>query len=548
MVTPKETIDINPQFQTVLELLENTKKNIFVTGKAGTGKSTLLRYWRDRTKKNVVTLAPTGVAALNVQGQTIHSFFRFKPDVTIDKIRPLEKGDDGIGVYKKIDTIIIDEISMVRADLLDCIDTFLRLNGPQKYLAFGGVQMVFIGDLYQLPPVVKRDQEEMFRTKYDTPYFFSAHVFHHAQTQLFHLGDIATFERAELETIYRQKDRSFVDILNAIRTNAVEQKHLDALSARWDSFFIPEPDDFWITLTTTNAAASSVNEGYIAQLRGKVWNYGATISGDISEEYFPTDRDLQIKKNAQVMFVNNDREGRWVNGSIGHVVDIEEDPDSGKDMVMVQLQNGETVPVLPNTWEVFTWKYDKAEKKLLTETTGMFTQYPLRLAWAITIHKSQGKTFDRVIIDLGSGAFVSGQLYVALSRCKTLEGIVLTRQVQKKDVMMDRRVVQFMSGQVVEVSPSEQRQYIERPMMQGDLTLTNDEIKRIIQEAIIAGKSVRFTYQASDKQTKRHIAPTYVGELQYNGKSYLGVEGMCHWLKETRSFRLDKIIDILIGD
>lgn len=534
---------LNEQLESTLNLLEGTHKHVFITGKAGTGKSTLLRYWRDRTKKNVVVLAPTGVAALNVQGQTIHSFFRFKPDITVEKIRPLEKGDDGIGVYRKIETLVIDEISMVRADLLDCIDTFLRLNGPQKYLAFGGVQMVFIGDLYQLPPVVKRDQDEIFRTHYESPYFFSAHVFDPKQRQLFHLDTAPVFERIELETIFRQKDRSFIDVLNAIRTNVVETPHLDLLGSRWDSFFIPHPDEYWITLTTTNAAAQSINEGYVEQLRGKAYEYRATLSGDIGSEYFPTEELLRIKEGAQVMFVNNDRDGRWVNGTIGQVARVEEDQETGLDAIIVELSDGEEVSVLPNAWEVFRWTYDKQDKKLLSEISGMFTQYPLRLAWAITIHKSQGKTFDRVIIDMGNGAFVPGQLYVALSRCKTLDGIVLTRQVKRKDVMMDDRVVRFMNGE--EVISQEKMTVDDRKIKKtGEEYQSIDGIKEIIQQAIVEGKTINLTYQSSEKQSKRQIIPSYVGELEYNGKRYIGVEGYCLWLKDVRSFRLDKILSV----
>lgn len=532
---------LNTQLQEALHILEQTHQHIFLTGKAGTGKSTLLRYWREHTKKNIVVLAPTGVAALNVQGTTIHSFFRFKPDITVDKIRPLEKGDDGIGIYKNIDAVVIDEISMVRADLLDCIDTFLRLNGPQKYLPFGGVQMIFIGDLYQLPPVVKRDQEEIFRTHYDSPYFFSAHVFNPKEQKLFSLGDAPTFERIELDTIFRQKDTQFIDVLNAIRTDDVAQQHLDALSTRWDSFFIPDPDQYWITLTTTNAAAQSINDGYIEQLKGKVYEYRATMSGDVSSEYFPTEEILRIKEGAQVMFVNNDRDGKWVNGTIGQVTGVQEDSDTGMDAILVELPNGEEVAVLPNAWEVFRWTFDSDEKKLVSETSGTFTQYPLRLAWAITIHKSQGKTFDRVVIDMGRGAFVPGQLYVALSRCKTLSGIVLTRRINKKDVMMDRRVVAFMNGEEIvrEEAPSMQH-------IQKNQAADTKSTKELIQQAIIEGKTISLVYQSPDKQTKRQIIPSFVGALEYNGRSFEGVEGYCLWLKEVRSFRLDKIISITI--
>ena len=253
----KETpsIEINEQFHRALEIMEDTSKNVFITGRAGTGKSTLLEYFRSFTSKKVAVLAPTGVAAVNVKGQTIHSFFKFKPDVTVEKIKKLRK-DDKASVYKKLDAIVIDEVSMVRADLLDCVDTFLRLNGPDKTDPFGGIQMIFVGDLYQLPPVVKGEERAIFSSLYDTPYFFSAHVF----TKL-------KMEFVELEKVYRQHDEHFISLLNAIRNNSITEESLELLNRRYIPEYEPDPDDFFVYLTTTNDLAERINSRQLEKLQ-----------------------------------------------------------------------------------------------------------------------------------------------------------------------------------------------------------------------------------------------------------------------------------------
>jgi len=269
-------IDFNSQFQRALDIMEKTRKNVFITGRAGTGKSTLLNYFCDQTAKKAVILAPTGVAAVNVGGQTIHSFFGFKPDVTPSSIRRKVK-DEKKNLYKKLETIVIDEISMARADLLDCVDKFLRLNGPTEKLPFGGIQMIFIGDLYQLPPVVSGGEKEIFRGHYSTPYFFGAKVF-----------DELDMEFVELEKIYRQKDGEFIRLLNAIRNRSVTDDDLTLLNRRVDPEFSAPPDNFFICLTSTNEQANRINDEQIARLKGKTYTFHGLVEGDFGKEYLPT--------------------------------------------------------------------------------------------------------------------------------------------------------------------------------------------------------------------------------------------------------------------
>jgi hypothetical protein len=423
-------LEINKEFRAALNLLENTSQNIFITGEAGTGKSTLLEYFRAITEKNVAVLAPTGVAALNVKGQTIHSFFHFKPDITVEKVRPM--GHFGSGMYKAIDTIIIDEISMVRADLLDCVDRFMRLNGRDSSRPFGGVQMAFIGDLYQLPPVVTDDEEEIFKTHYKSQYFFDSHSFKNLP-----------FELIELEKHYRQTDKHFIELLNSIRNNSATSEHIKAINTKFNPFFNPGDSSIYITLTTTNKLADMINNEHLSRIKKREYIYNALIKGDFNKKVLPADEVLSIKEGSQIMMLNNDKQKRWVNGSIGKIISIE-GYDDEKDCIKVELVDGPTVEVEPNTWELFKFSYDVATKKLRSDKTGSFTQYPMMLAWAVTIHKSQGKTFDKVIIDIGDGTFAHGQLYVALSRCRTLDGIVLKKRIDKKHILMDERISSFL--------------------------------------------------------------------------------------------------------
>ncbi len=427
-------IELNSRFKKALDLMEHTSKSVFVTGRAGTGKSTLLRYFRQHTSKDVIVLASTGVAALNVGGETIHSFFGFKPDITLDKIKRL-KGAKARS-FKSINTIIIDEVSMVRADLLDCVDSFLRLNGRDPYAPFGGMQMILIGDLYQLPPVVSFKEKEFFSRRYAGPYFFDADAFENFE-----------MEFVELEKIYRQKSQDFISILNSIRNNSVGMKELSVLNSRVDKEFEKTSEsERIISLVTTNKAAYEINKAHLSRLTGSEYIYTSDIDGKFSRQAYPTDEDLFLKIGAQIMLLNNDSLGRWVNGSIGEIVNIARDLKGGRDKIMVMLSNGNLVEVLPFTWELFHFKFDDKTNKIDSETIGSFRQYPLKLAWAITIHKSQGKTFDKVILDLGPRAFAAGQVYVALSRCVSLEGISLVRAIRKSDIIIDRRIAGFLAG------------------------------------------------------------------------------------------------------
>ncbi len=462
---PIPSIDLagNPKFRQALELLEKTNNNIFLTGEAGTGKSTLLQYFRRTTSKNVVVLAPTGVAALNVEGQTVHSFCGFGPDITLQKVKRLVPYSPKRALLQKLDTIIIDEISMVRADLLDCVDKFLRLNGKNFEAPFGGIQMVFVGDLYQLPPVEKDFVAgDSVTTLYNSPYFFDAKAF-----------GTTPFTYMQLDHIYRQQDLLFIEVLNAVRNNAASQAHLETLNQRAQTenqkFTFQK---FAIYLTPTNARAKQVNNFFLERLSTTMQTYQGTAFGTFEEKELPTDLDLQVKVGAQVMMLNNDQRKRWVNGTMGRIVGTknvplapvefsadeeefqddfptvsEEDqgPPSTSEAIVVELETGETLYVTPHTWEMYQFTLDKQTQKIDSKVTGTFTQYPFKLAWAVTIHKAQGKTFDKVYIDLSTGTFAHGQLYVALSRCRTLQGIYLKRPIVQEDIILDPRIATFLN-------------------------------------------------------------------------------------------------------
>ncbi len=425
-------LDFNEEFASAFEALENTGQHMYITGKAGTGKSTLLQYFREKTSKNVAVLAPTGVAAINIKGQTIHSFFGFKPDVTPESVGDIPVRKRKRKMYRELGAVIIDEVSMVRADLMDCVDIFLRLYGPDFDRPFGGIQMIFFGDLFQLPPVVGRGEEDIFKTHYPTPYFFSAKVF-----------ESLDFKIMRLNKIYRQKDEHFIRLLNAVRDDSVEHHHWEALNRRFKPDHQFSPEDFYIVLTTTNALAEKVNNQRLQGLSGFPKIYQGAVSGEFERKSLPTPEVLELKSGAQVMMLNNDPEKRWVNGSLGKILRIVVDTE-GDDVVMVELENGTQVDVKKHTWEIYQYYFDEVNNSLGSKVMGYFTQYPLKLAWAVTIHKSQGQTFERVIIDVGWGTFSHGQMYVALSRCTTLEGIVLKQPLTQRHILMDDRVLQFM--------------------------------------------------------------------------------------------------------
>ncbi|GEM_PF-929989 len=428
--TPEAKIELTDEFAKAFDLMENTNQCVFITGKAGTGKSTLLQYFKEETDKDFVVLAPTGVAALNVGGATLHSFFRLPPrPIHPDEIKSLSSKSRR-KIYQSVDIIIIDEVSMVRADMMDVIDRFMRLNGKNSHLPFGGVQMIFIGDLFQLPPVVSSEEEaKLFSTTYQSPFFFSAKVF-----------DELGMKIVELTKVYRQKQQAFVELLNSIRNNQIGINDIQRINQRYQPQFESNLNEYYITLTTTNKIAAQINAAHLERLTTRQHHFEGEIQGKFDKGTFPTDLRLSLKEGAQVMFVKNDSDGRWVNGTLGRIKKIQ------KDQIRVETADKNTYTVKPVKWEIANYQFDEKTHKLTTEVIGSFKQYPLRLAWGMTIHKSQGKQFDKVIIDLGWGTFAHGQLYVALSRCKTLEGLVLKTKVRPKDVIVDQRVVVFFSS------------------------------------------------------------------------------------------------------
>lgn len=509
-----KNIEINPQFEKALHLMENTTRNVFVTGKAGTGKSTLLEYFRSITSKNIVVLAPTGVAAVNVSGQTIHSFFGFRPDVTIHKARR-EAGKNTLTIYQNLDAIVIDEISMVRSDLLDCVDQFMRIKGKAFGEPFGGTQIILIGDLYQIPPVVKGHERTVFEDYYDSEYFFDSSVY----------GEIE-IEHLELEKIYRQTDQDFIALLNKIRNKTLAENDLDFLNQKVIDSLTKLPQNA-IYLTTTNAMADELNEVELQKLPGHASVFEADLKGEIDKKSFPAEELLRLKEDAQVMLLNNDSEGRWINGTLGRIVRI------GKKSLEVELSNGKIEEVKPFKWDVFRFYWDQDARIVAADNVGSFKQYPLKLAWAITIHKSQGKTFDNVVIDLGRGAFASGQLYVALSRCRSLNGIYLKRAVRESDVRVDYRVVNHITGR--QYSLSEEK-------------LPLDDKVAIIKDAVEKQAELQIVYlKNTDQKTERTIRPISVGMMKYSGKNYLGLTAYCCMRQETRNFRVDRILEIKSG-
>ncbi len=415
--------NITPEFSAAFELLENSSQNVFLTGKAGTGKSTFLQYFRRNSLKKIAVVAPTGVAALNVSGQTIHSFFRLKPAfVKVAELKPIRNR-----VLKELELLIIDEISMVRADIFDGIDHSLRI-ARKNNQPFGGVQICVIGDLFQLPPVVSNDEKQFFAQHYRSPFFFASHAY----------GE-ADFRIIQFNTIHRQNDAEFIHILNAIRSGACGEQELQTLNARLVPRATPAPST--LVLTATNALAENINNTKLRDIAGNKIVYEGELKGEfgMKDARLPAPEQLALKVGAQVMFVKNDSEGRWVNGTIGMVETLEDD------LITVSVR-GIVHDVEREKWKNIGYEFSEEQEKIIEKPLGTYTQFPLMLAWAITIHKSQGKTLERVIIDLGSGAFAAGQLYVALSRCKTLAGIALKQAVTQADIRCDGEVLAFMNG------------------------------------------------------------------------------------------------------
>lgn len=411
--------------QAVFDLIEKTREHVFVTGRAGTGKSTLLNHLAWNTEKQLVISAPTGVAALNVGGQTIHSLFRLPIGVIAD--HPIDQSDELKKLLNTIDTLVIDEVSMVNADLMDAIDRSLR-QARKRQSPFGGVQVVLFGDPYQLAPVPgSQEEREYFADTYRSMWFFDAKVWQSAELRI-----------VELSEVHRQHEAEFKYMLNAVRHGMVTKEIADRLNAAGAR---PAPRDGVITLASRNDSVNRINQSHLARLPGRLQTAKAEISGDFGGRNYPADEALELKVGAQVMFLRNDTQGqgevRWVNGSIGTVTRITAN-------VTVEI-DGVAYEVEPATWERHKYTYDPATKKLEKEVVAEFSQFPLRLAWAVTVHKSQGKTYDRAIVDLGARAFSPGQTYVALSRITALDGLYLTRPLRPADIWVDKDVERFMA-------------------------------------------------------------------------------------------------------
>lgn len=419
-------IELTDEFKDALRLLDAPAAQhplVFITGKAGTGKTTLLRYFERHTAKQTVVLATTGIAAVNIHGQTVHSFFRLKPGNLLDvgQLKKLPKK-----IVDNLETIIIDEASMLRADLLDAVDHILKISTGSRD-PFGGKQLILFGDLYQLPPVAEAAGNglfDYFNTLYASPYFFDARVMKEAALEVF-----------ELQRIFRQKDDSrFARLLNLIREDQITQAELDsALNCRKSPTAETDLKE-GVILTPTNAVASGRNTAYLGEIGGEEFAYQAITEGEFVRKTPPTESVLRLKRGAKVMMLVNDEE--WVNGDIGHIYDL------GPDFIKVELK-GSVYQIEPYTWEDVKYDFNPLTQKLEPKVTGFFKQFPLKLAWAITIHKSQGLTFDNIYLDMGHGAFAPGQTYVALSRCRTLEGVRLKKDITLRDIQCDSRVQQF---------------------------------------------------------------------------------------------------------
>ena len=420
-------IKLSAEQEALFKVMEETNQHIFITGRAGAGKSVLLRHFRENTAKKCVVAAPTGIAALNVKGQTIHSLFKIKPE--LQHKGKLPRHPRVCSLLRRIETLVIDEISMVRADLLDAVDDRLR-EAYKNDLPFGGIQVIMLGDVYQLPPVVEENVMPHFEAKYGGQFFFNALVWKEA-----------TFKVYELTQVFRQKDPIFKDVLNAVRDGSVSDEQIEQLNIRYG---LSVPLEGTITLAPTNNLVTNINQKKLDQLSGELHEYKAKLTGEMKKNTFPTEENLQLKVGAQVVMLRNDPDGRWVNGTVGKISGLKiAKSDDEEDEIKVDI-GGIVYMLGKETWEETVYEYDFETQKIESHVSSSFTQFPLRLAWALTIHKSQGQTYESVELDLTTAAFAAGQLYVALSRCTSLEGLYLRKPVRRGDIIIDPKVAEFM--------------------------------------------------------------------------------------------------------
>ena len=434
-----DSIEINPQFEQVLNFVNHTNQPVFLTGKAGTGKTTLLKYIRQNSFKQMAVVAPTGVAAINAGGTTIHSFFQFafapflpslnqdgEIDYSKNNLPALKYNSQRLAIFRNLELLIIDEVSMVRADLLDQIDITLRQTRKKWQQAFGGVQILLIGDMYQLPPVIPSAEWGLLAKHYQSPFFFESKVI--SKNPVVYI---------ELEKIYRQNEEVFIDLLNKVRNNNLDEQSLSLLNARYRPTITQQDYAENITLTTHNKKADEINFNNLQALKTKEFKYKSKTDGLFSDKNFPADEELALKEGTRVMFLKNNPEKNYYNGKIGIVSFLD------KDKIRVKCQEDKNeIEVTQETWTNISYSLNKTNKHLEEEVLGTFTQFPLRLAWAITIHKSQGLTFDKLIIDAAE-SFSAGQVYVALSRCRSLQGLTFSSMISQRSLMNDNNILNF---------------------------------------------------------------------------------------------------------
>jgi energy-coupling factor transporter ATP-binding protein EcfA2 len=473
----------NPEFRYAVDFVMHTNRMLYLTGKAGTGKTTFLKYLKTVCNKNMVVLAPTGVAAVNAGGQTIHSFFNIKPSVYVPgdkRLRtriPPEDPDksiindhfryhrDKLDIIRGLELLVIDEISMVRCDLLDVVDRLLRVFRKREFTPFGGVQVVLIGDSFQLPPIVNQDDWSILGQFYTSPFFFSARVMQDMKPVYI-----------ELKKIYRQTDQDFIDLLNRIRVNSLGPEDLTLLNSRYLHGFSPEEEEDYIILATHNRMVEETNEKRLREIDEPLMRFEAVVEGTFPENSYPADAILKLKEGAQVMFLRNDRNKRFYNGKIGHVIEISEEG------LFVELPEGDIIAVEKEEWGNIRYSWDSKESKVVEETIGTFVQYPLKLAWAITVHKSQGLTFEKIIADLEE-AFAPGQVYVALSRCTTFNGLLLKTPLNARSIKTDPIVLEFARQEtpetllVSELESGKANNYLKRAI---DAYLNRDYNKAVL--------------------------------------------------------------------